>query len=132
MPEEIILEKLTRPEKPSILPYCFHMLVCTGPRCTQGEAETLFKTIGDRLKINGLDSGDLRVKRTRCNCFAVCKGGPIIVIHPEGVWYYGVTPEVFERILKEHLKEGKPVQEYIFHQNKKVEGSFSTECSLEK
>jgi len=38
------------------------MLVCTGPRFTQGEAETLFKTIGDRLKINGLDSEDLRSK----------------------------------------------------------------------
>jgi (2Fe-2S) ferredoxin len=93
------------------------MLVCTGPRCTEGEAEALFKTIGDKLKIHGMDSGDLRVKRTRCNCFAVCKGGPILVIHPDGIWYFGVTPDVFDRILKEHLKEGNPVQEHIFYQN---------------
>jgi len=110
------MDSMPNPEKPSIKPYNFHMLVCTGPRCTQGEAETLFKTIGEKLKLHGLDDGSLRVKRTRCSCFAVCKGGPIVAIQPDGVWYYGVTSEVFDRILVEHLKEGKPVAEHIFHQ----------------
>ena len=105
--------------KPAIKPYSSHMLVCTGPRCTRGEAEALFKTIGEKLREQGLDEGALRVKRTRCSCFAVCKGGPIVVVHPDGIWYYGVTPEVLDRIIKEHLKEGNPVKEYIFHPKEK-------------
>ncbi|MBI3812460.1 MAG: (2Fe-2S) ferredoxin domain-containing protein [Nitrospirae bacterium] len=111
------MEQAMKVEKPSIKPYHKHLLVCTGPRCTSGESETLFKMLGEKLQEHGLEEGEFRVKRTRCSCFAVCRGGPIVVIQPDGAWYYGVTPEVLDRILKEHLKEGKPVQEHIFYQS---------------
>lgn len=97
-------------------PYKWHLLVCTGPRCTEGESETLFQTLGDRLKAHGLDDGDLRVKRTRCHCFAICKDGPIVVIHPDGTWYHRVTPDVLDRILTEHLKGGRVVKDQVLHQ----------------
>lgn len=63
-----------------------------------------------------MDEGDLRVKRTRCNCFAVCKDGPIVVVHPDGTWYQKVTSEVLDRILVEHLKNRKIVLENLYHQ----------------
>jgi (2Fe-2S) ferredoxin len=97
-------------------PYKTHMLVCTGPRCTQGEGEALFQTIGEKLKTHGLEAGDCRVKRTRCHCFAICKEGPIVVVHPSGTWYERVTPEVMDRILVEHVKEGKVVKDNLYHQ----------------
>ena len=105
-------------EKPTMKPYAKHLLVCIGPRCTQGESEALFQQIGEKLKARGFDDGEMRVKRTRCTCFAVCKGGPIVVVQPDGAWYYGVTSEVFDRILDEHVKQGKPVTEHLFHQAK--------------
>jgi len=104
--------------KPTLKDYRRHLLVCVGPRCTEGESEVLFQLLGERLKALGLDEGPDRVKRTRCSCFAVCKGGPILVVHPDGTWYCNVSPEVLDRILEEHLKGGKPVQEYVFHQAK--------------
>jgi (2Fe-2S) ferredoxin len=98
-------------------PYKWHMLVCTGPRCTQeGEAEALFASLGERLKEHGLDADGMRVKRTRCSCFAICQGGPIVVVHPDGTWYQHVTPEVLDRILDEHLKQGRVVEDHVFHQ----------------
>jgi (2Fe-2S) ferredoxin len=97
-------------------PYKFHMLVCTGPRCTQGESETLFQGLGEKLKAHGFDAGECRVKRTRCNCFAICKDGPIVVVHPDGTWYHRVTPETLEKILEEHLKGGQVVRENLYHQ----------------
>ena len=107
---------MTLGAKPKIKNYTKHLLVCTGPRCTQGEAELLFQQIGEKLKAQGLDQGEIRVKRTRCNCFAVCQAGPIVVLYPDGTWYHGVTPEVLDRILIEHVKNGKPVEGHIFHQ----------------
>ena len=96
--------------------YTRHLLVCTGPRCAPETSDQLFESLGDKLKAHGLTSGALRVKRTRCSCFAVCKEGPIVVVYPEGIWYAEVTPEVMDRIIVEHLQGGVPVQEYIFHQ----------------
>jgi (2Fe-2S) ferredoxin len=93
------------------------MLVCTGPRCTQnGEADALFASLGEKLKERGLDADDMRVKRTRCSCFAICQGGPIVVVHPDGTWYEQVTPAVLDRILDEHLKQGSIVSDHVVHQ----------------
>ena len=102
--------------KPTIKSYTNHLLVCTGPRCTQGEGELLFQQIGEKLQAHGLDRGDIGVKRTRCNCLGVCQAGPLVVLYPDGTWYYGVTPEVLDRILVEHVKNGRPVEAHRFYQ----------------
>ena len=44
----------------------------------------------------------------------VCAGGPIVVVYPDGVGYSRVTPELLERIVVEHLKEGRVVDEAVF------------------
>lgn len=103
--------------KPKISDYKRHLLVCTGPRCTQnGEAQALFDSLGEKLKAAGLHAGDSRIKRSRVSCFAACKGGPVMCVQPDGTWYYNVTPENMDRIIAEHLVKEKPVADLVFHQ----------------
>ncbi|NML16010.1 (2Fe-2S) ferredoxin domain-containing protein [Azohydromonas caseinilytica] len=103
--------------KPKIGAYRRHLLVCTGPRCTQdGESQALFDSLGDKFKAAGLDQGDLRVKRSRVSCFAACKGGPVMCVQPDGTWYYNVTPENMDRIIDSHLCKGEVVEDLVFHQ----------------
>ncbi len=108
-------------EKPKMGIYKRHMLVCVGPRCTEdGEAQELFESLSEKFKAAGIDKGELRVKRTRTHCFATCKGGPILAIQPDGIWYYNVTGANLDRIIDEHLVNGKPVEELIYHRGPDV------------
>lgn len=103
--------------KPKIGSYKRHLLLCTGPRCTQdGAAQELFDSLGDKFKAAGLNEGDMRVKRSRVSCFAACKGGPVMCVQPDGTWYYNVTPANMDRIIDQHLVGGQPVAELVFHQ----------------
>ncbi len=53
------------------------------------------------------------VLRTKADCLRVCADGPVLLIWPEGITYGGVTPERIERIVREHIVGGVPVEEWI-------------------
>lgn len=117
------MSEKAQPEKPKMADYKRHLLVCTGPRCTEnGEAQALFDTLGEKFKTAGIDKGELRVKRTRTHCFATCKSGPILCVQPDGIWYYNVTEANLQRIIDEHLLAGRPVEDLIYHRSAQVVG----------
>jgi len=53
------------------------------------------------------------VLRTKADCLRICREGPILLIWPEGIVYGGVTPERIERIVKEHVVGGQPIEAWI-------------------
>lgn len=97
-----------------------HLLLCatpTKPLCcdpVQGAAtwarlKELVRTLGleDPARPQGV------VLRTKADCLRVCQGGPILLIWPEGIVYGGVTPERVERIVREHIVAGTPIDAWI-------------------
>ncbi len=99
-----------------MLPYCKHILICTGQFCSPSrEGRYLYALLPSLLSQADLLFGTDRVKRGETPCLGVCSHGPIVVVYPEGIWYHGVTPPLLERIVEEHLRLGCPVQEQIFH-----------------
>lgn len=97
-------------------PYARHVLVCTGQFCSPTrDGRVLYALLARLLEREGLLFGPRRVKRGETACLGVCAGGPIVVVYPDGVWYAGVTPDLLERIVVEHLKGGRVVDDAIFH-----------------
>ena len=109
---------LRPPEQlPAVMePYSRHVLVCTGGYCTTDrKGRALYAQLASLLQREDLLFGPGRVKRGEVPCLGVCAGGPILVVYPEGTWYAHVTPELLERIVVEHLKQGREVTDAVFH-----------------
>lgn len=97
-------------------PFSRHIIVCTGGFCSPPHrGRELYQLLPDLLQREGLLFGSNRVKRGETPCLGVCAGGPIVVVYPDGIWYAGVTLALLERIVTEHLRDGRIVEEAVFH-----------------
>lgn len=96
--------------------YSRHVLVCTGGYCSPDRrGRQVYAELARLLQREDLLFGAGRVKRGETPCLGVCGEGPIVVVYPDGVWYAGVTLALLERIVVEHLKHGRVVEDAVFH-----------------
>jgi len=94
-----------------------HVFLCTGPSCCTPEVGlAAWEALKQKIKEAGLSEGEEICQRTKVGCLRICCQGPTMVVYPEGTWYSGMTADRMDRLVLEHLKEGRPIAEWKFAQ----------------
>jgi cob(I)alamin adenosyltransferase len=106
------------PHAPSSRAYGRHVFICVHGNCAEPEiGERLHRRFGElnrEYSRNKLSNPE-RVKCSLADCLGICSGGPVMVVYPEGIWYHHMDEARLERIYQEHILDGQPVEEFIFH-----------------
>ena len=87
-----------------------HVFVCTsGDWCAtvDGDGLGVHARLKERVAAEGLNT---TVRVNHSCCLDQCGHGPMIVVYPESVWYWGVRVEDVDEIVREHLRDGRPVE----------------------
>ncbi len=84
-----------------------HVLVCCGTGCTSSNSPKIMDRFEELLPLHDLEK---EIKVVKTGCFGLCAEGPIVVVYPEGVMYYRVSPDDVEEIVSEHLLKGRFVR----------------------
>jgi (2Fe-2S) ferredoxin len=97
-----------------------HVFLCIGDSCcSQDAGEKAWKALKNLLKEQSLSLSDSPAAcfRTKVGCLRVCKGGPILVVYPEGHWYSGMTADKIPEFVERQIVKGEPIKEWIFATN---------------
>lgn len=96
--------------------YSKHIFLCTGRYCDPNrQATKLYSRLPRLLGEMGNYENPNRIKRGLSPCLGVCTDGPLMVVYPDGIWYHSVDEALLARIVGEHLRDGNPIEEAIFH-----------------
>ncbi len=87
------------------------ILLCAGGSCISSGAESVRDVLTRELQQQGL-AGEVEVIST--GCMGMCEIGPMLVMHPEGVFYQKVKVADVAEIVREHLLKGRVVQRLFY------------------
>ena len=89
----------------------YRVYVCHGDSCKRLGAQKVWQALRHEIRTQAADEvADLIVG----GCQGRCDFGPNLTIHPGATKYSGTTAEDAPAIVREHLLEGKIVDELLF------------------
>ncbi len=87
-------------------PYRFHLLPCSGKRCTAEMGEAMKGRLKDLMP----DRKALGVRISTSSCQGMCELGPNLIVYPQGVVYHGLQVADLDEIVEQVIR-GAAAQE---------------------
>ncbi len=97
-------------------PFRYHVYACqqekTGnaPCCAARGSAAVLDVLRKEIAAQGL-LGEVQV--TTCGSRGMCERGPNMVVYPEGVWYAGVQVADVPELVREHFRNGRPLERLV-------------------
>jgi len=85
--------------------------VCGGTGCLALGSEAVVEALREALGEAGLTT-EVVLRKTGCHGF--CERGPLVVVHPQEVFYQQVKPEDAKEIVEETVMGGKLVERLLY------------------
>jgi (2Fe-2S) ferredoxin len=93
-----------------------HIFLCTGPDCCS-EEQGLAAWTHLKSRVAEANARGARAYRTKVGCLRICTAGPVAVVYPEGTWYACLDHAALDRVVDEHLIDGRPVGDLVIGAN---------------
>ncbi|MBU1571397.1 MAG: NADH-quinone oxidoreductase subunit NuoF [Proteobacteria bacterium] len=81
------------------------LMLCGGTGCHSTGSLAVKEALNSELKRRGLHE-ETQVIETGCNGF--CAVGPVMLVHPEGIFYQKLTLDEIPKLVEEHFLKGRP------------------------
>lgn len=90
------------------------VLVCQGGPCNHAGAALVWGHLRNEQKRLDLRTAGDGMMSARTSCLGPCNLAPVVQVFPEGTWYGGVDESGVDRIISQHLLQGRPVPELAY------------------
>ena len=87
------------------------MLVCAGTGCVSCGSFKIKEALEKEIRKRKLED-EVLVIATGCNGF--CERGPILMVHPDGIFYQQLKVEDIPHLVEEHILKGRPVKRLMY------------------
>ena len=88
-----------------------HLMLCAGTGCVSNASHRIKAALERELAKHNLQD-EIAVIMTGCNGF--CAQGPVMIVHPEGIFYQLLTEDDIPLLVEEHLLKGRPVKRLMY------------------
>lgn len=92
----------------------YHIFVCTDAKnfcgCEAAGSGALLGALRKELVMRRLMS---QVKINIMQCRQQGTAGPVLVVHPDGIWYEGLRPENVAEFVEQQILKGQPLSRFV-------------------
>jgi NADH:ubiquinone oxidoreductase subunit F (NADH-binding)/(2Fe-2S) ferredoxin len=93
-----------------------NLMLCAGTGCVASGTMKVAAALQEELKKRGLQE-EIKMVLTGCNGY--CAEGPVMVVHPDEIFYQKLTVEEIPILVEEHFLKGRPYQKLMFKEPEK-------------
>ena len=87
------------------------ILICSSTGCHSCGTDKIIEKLKECAKKYGVQD---KIRITKIGCFGLCAMGPIVTFKPTDIFYTKVSEADAERIIKEHIVDGKILEDKVY------------------